>query len=110
MNNEVDQKAQEAKEAINNATTPEAVTTAQDSGVNNINETSVPSESAAKQGAKEAVAKAVDEKNAAIDSSNLTEEEKAALKQRLLKHKQLQIKQLIMQLPTLQLLKLKPMV
>ena len=83
LNNEVDQKAQEAKEAINNATTPEAVTTAQDSGVNNINETSVPSESAAKQGAKEAVAKAVDEKNAAIDSSNLTEEEKAALKQKV---------------------------
>ncbi|GFI19895.1 DUF1542 domain-containing protein [Lactobacillus johnsonii] len=83
LNNEVDQKAQEAKEAINNATTPEAVTTAQDSGVNNINETSVPSESAAKQAAKEAVAKAVDEKNAAIDSSNLTEEEKAALKQKV---------------------------
>ncbi len=81
LNNEVDQKAQEAKEAINNATTPEEVTTAQDSGVNNINETSVPSESAAKQAAKEAVAKAVDEKNAAIDSSNLTSEEKAALKQ-----------------------------
>ncbi|TGY31606.1 DUF1542 domain-containing protein, partial [Lactobacillus johnsonii] len=83
LNNEVDQKAQEAKEAINNATTPEEVTTAQDSGVNNINETSVPSESAAKQAAKEAVAKAVDEKNAAIDSSNLTEEEKAALKQKV---------------------------
>ncbi len=83
LNNEVDQKAQEAKEAINNATTPEAVTTAQDSGVNNINETSVPSESAAKQAAKEAVAKAVDEKNAAIDSSNLTEEEKEALKQKV---------------------------
>ncbi len=83
LNNEVDQKAQEAKEAINNATTPAAVTTAQDSGVNNINETSVPSESAAKQAAKEAVAKAVDEKNAAIDSSNLTEEEKEALKQKV---------------------------
>ncbi|WP_436340437.1 DUF1542 domain-containing protein [Lactobacillus johnsonii] len=83
LNNEVDQKAQEAKEAINNTTTPEVVTTAQDSGVNNINETSVPSESAAKQAAKEAVAKAVDEKNAAIDSSNLTEEEKAALKQKV---------------------------
>ena len=83
LNNEVDQKAQEAKEAINNATTPEAVTTAQDSGVNNINETSVPSESAAKEAAKKAVAKAADDKNAAIDSSNLTNEEKAALKQKV---------------------------
>ena len=81
LNNEVDQKATIAKEAINTATTPEAVTTAQDSGVKNINETSVPSDSAVKQAAKEAVAKAAKEKNAAIDSSNLTEEEKAALKQ-----------------------------
>ena len=46
-----------------------------------INETAVPTESAAKQAAKKAVAKAADEKNAAIDSSNLTDEEKAALKQ-----------------------------
>ncbi|MCC4399183.1 DUF1542 domain-containing protein [Limosilactobacillus reuteri] len=83
LNNEVDQKAQEAKEAINNAATPEAVTNAQESGVKNINDTSVPTESAAKQAAKEAVAKAVDEKNAAIDSSNLTAEEKAALKQKV---------------------------
>ena len=81
LNNEVDQKAQDAKEAINNATTPEAVTTAQENGIKNINDTSVPAESAAKQAAKKAVAKAADEKNAAIDSSNLTAEEKAALKQ-----------------------------
>ncbi len=81
LNNEVDQKAQDAKEAINNATTPEAVTTAQENGIKDINETSVPTESAAKQAAKEAVANAANEKNAAIDSSNLTAEEKAALKQ-----------------------------
>ena len=81
LNNEVDQKAQEAKEAINNATTPEAVTSAQESGVKNITDTSVPAESAAKQAAKEAVAKAADDKNAAIDASNLTDEEKATLKQ-----------------------------
>ncbi|WP_298493357.1 DUF1542 domain-containing protein, partial [uncultured Lactobacillus sp.] len=81
LNNEVDQKAQDAKEAINNAATPEAVTTAQDNGIKNINETSVPTESAAKQAAKEAIAKAADEKNSAIDSSNLTAEEKTALKQ-----------------------------
>ncbi|MCC4382296.1 DUF1542 domain-containing protein [Limosilactobacillus reuteri] len=81
LNNEVDQKVQEAKEAINNAATPEAVTNAQENGINNINETSVPTESAAKEAAKKAVAKAADEKNAAIDASNLTDEEKAALKQ-----------------------------
>ncbi|MRH31663.1 DUF1542 domain-containing protein [Limosilactobacillus reuteri] len=81
LNNEVDQKAQDAKEAINNATTPEAVTTAQENGIKNINDIDVPTESAAKQAAKEAVANAANEKNAAIDSSNLTAEEKAALKQ-----------------------------
>ncbi|MCC4328573.1 DUF1542 domain-containing protein [Limosilactobacillus reuteri] len=81
LNNEVDQKANTAKEAINAATTPEAVTTAQENGIKNINDIDVPTESAAKQAAKEAVTKAADEKNAAIDSSNLTDEEKAALKQ-----------------------------
>ncbi|WP_113898056.1 DUF1542 domain-containing protein [Limosilactobacillus reuteri] len=81
LNNEVDQKAQEAKEAINNATTPEAVTTAQENGIKNINDIDVPSESAAKEAAKKAVAEAADAKNTAIDSSNLTAEEKAALKQ-----------------------------
>ncbi|OYS69542.1 YSIRK signal domain/LPXTG anchor domain surface protein [Limosilactobacillus reuteri] len=83
LNNEVDQKANTAKEAINAATTPEAVTSAQDNGIKNINDTEVSSESTTKQAAKEAVAKAVDEKNAAIDSSNLTAEEKAALKQKV---------------------------
>ena len=83
LNNEVDQKANVAKEAINAATTPEAVNSAQESGVKDINDTSVPAESAAKQAAKEAVAKAADEKNAAIDASNLTDEEKAALKQKV---------------------------
>ncbi|WP_289461047.1 DUF1542 domain-containing protein, partial [Lactobacillus intestinalis] len=81
LNNEVDQKANVAKEAINNATTPETVTSAQENGIKNITDTSVPAESAAKQAAKEAVAKAADEKNAAIDASNLTDEEKATLKQ-----------------------------
>ncbi|WP_269153693.1 DUF1542 domain-containing protein, partial [Limosilactobacillus balticus] len=83
LNNEVDQKANTAKEAINAATTPEAVTSAQESGVKNINDTEVPAESAAKQAAKEAVAKAAEVKNNAIDSSNLTDEEKAALKQKV---------------------------
>ncbi|TGY55659.1 DUF1542 domain-containing protein, partial [Limosilactobacillus reuteri] len=81
LNNEVDQKANTAKEAINTSTTPEAVATAQENGIKNINDIDVPTESAAKQAAKEAVANAANEKNAAIDSSNLTAEEKAALKQ-----------------------------
>ena len=81
LNNEVDQKAQDAKEAINNATTPEAVTTAQDNGVKNINDTEVPTESTAKEEAKKAIAEAAEAKNNAIDSSNLTDEEKTALKQ-----------------------------
>ncbi|WLR80490.1 DUF1542 domain-containing protein [Limosilactobacillus reuteri] len=81
LNNEVDQKAQDAKEAINNATTPEAVTTAQDNGIKNITNTEVPTESTAKEAAKKAIAEAAEAKNNAIDSSNLTDEEKAALKQ-----------------------------
>ena len=81
LNNEVDQKAQDAKEAINNATTPEAVTTAQDNGIKNINDTEVPTESTAKEAAKKAIAEAAEAKNNAIDSSNLTDEEKTALKQ-----------------------------
>ncbi|QTQ39216.1 DUF1542 domain-containing protein [Lactobacillus taiwanensis] len=83
LNNEVDQKANTAKEAINTSTTPEAVATAQENGIKNINDIDVPTESAAKQAAKEAVANAANEKNAAIDSSNLTAEEKAALKQKV---------------------------
>ncbi|OXE59829.1 YSIRK signal domain/LPXTG anchor domain surface protein [Limosilactobacillus reuteri] len=81
LNNEVAQKAQDAKEAINDATTPETVTTAQENGVKNINDTEVPTESTAKEAAKKAMAEAAEAKNNAIDSSNLTDEEKAALKQ-----------------------------
>ncbi|MCH5385303.1 DUF1542 domain-containing protein [Limosilactobacillus reuteri] len=60
---------------------PEAVTTAQDNGIKNINDTEVPTESTAKEAAKKAIAEAAEAKNNAIDSSNLTDEEKAALKQ-----------------------------
>ncbi|WP_279036148.1 DUF1542 domain-containing protein, partial [Lactobacillus intestinalis] len=81
LNNEVDEKANTAKDAINNATTLEAVTTAQEDGIKNINNTEVPTESAAKEAAKKAVAEAAEAKNNAIDSSNLTDEEKSALKQ-----------------------------
>nr|WP_253284354.1 DUF1542 domain-containing protein [Limosilactobacillus reuteri] len=81
LNNEVDQKAQDAKDAVNNAITPEAVTTAQENGIKNITNTEVPTESTAKEVAKKAIAEAAEAKNNAIDSSNLTDEEKAALKQ-----------------------------
>ncbi|MBD5805603.1 DUF1542 domain-containing protein [Limosilactobacillus walteri] len=83
LNNEVDQKAQDAKEAIKTATTPEAVTSAQESGIKNIENTEVPTVSAVKEAAKKAVADAAAAKNNAIDSSNLTDEEKAALKQQV---------------------------
>ncbi len=83
LNNEVDQKAQDAKEAIDAATTPEAVTSAQESGIKNIENTEVPTVSAVKEAAKKAVADAAAAKNNAIDSSNLTDEEKAALKKKV---------------------------
>ena len=70
-----------ANAAIDSATTNEAVKTAQEAGVGNINRISVPAESAVKTTAKEAVAQAAKDKNAAIDASSLTDEEKAALKQ-----------------------------
>ena len=60
---------------------PEAVITAQEDGIKNINDTEVPAASAAKEAAKKAVAEAAEAKNNAIDSSNLTDEEKSALKQ-----------------------------
>ena len=81
LNNKVAQKAQDAKDAINAATTPEEVTSAQESGIKNITNTKVPTESAVKEAAKKAVADAAEAKNNAIDASNLTAEEKAALKQ-----------------------------
>ncbi|OYS81722.1 DUF1542 domain-containing protein, partial [Limosilactobacillus reuteri] len=70
-----------ADQAIDKATTNAAVTEAQTNGVNAINGIKVPTESTAKEAAKKAVADAATAKNNAIDSSNLTAEEKAALKQ-----------------------------
>ncbi|WP_267867161.1 DUF1542 domain-containing protein, partial [Limosilactobacillus reuteri] len=72
-----------ADQAIDKATTNAAVIEAQTNGVNAIDDIKVPTESAAKQAAKEAVADAATAKNNAIDSSNLTAEEKAALKQKV---------------------------
>ncbi|MCT3212736.1 DUF1542 domain-containing protein, partial [Limosilactobacillus reuteri] len=72
-----------ADQAIDNATTDAAVTEAQTNGVTTIDDIKVPTESAVKEAAKQAVADAATAKNNAIDSSNLTAEEKAALKQKV---------------------------
>lgn len=73
--------ATNADTAIDAATTPADVTTAQTAGVTSIANVQVPTESAAKTAAKQAVAAAAEAKNQAIDGANLTTEEKAALKQ-----------------------------
>ncbi|TGB08398.1 DUF1542 domain-containing protein, partial [Limosilactobacillus reuteri] len=66
-----------ADQAIDKATTNAAVTEAQTNGVNAINGIEVTT-STAKEAAKKVVAEAASAKNKAIDSSNLTAEEKAA--------------------------------
>ncbi|OOK85764.1 hypothetical protein B0B48_09965, partial [Lactobacillus gasseri] len=78
LKQEVSDAQKVANTAIDNATTDEAVYAAQEDGIKNIDSITVPTESPAKQAAKEAVAKVAEAKNAAIDASNLTEEEKAA--------------------------------
>ncbi|MCC4466353.1 DUF1542 domain-containing protein, partial [Limosilactobacillus reuteri] len=64
------------------ATTNAAVTEAQTNGVNAINGIEVTT-STVKEAAKKVVADAATAKNNAIDASNLTAEEKAALKQKV---------------------------
>ena len=81
LKQEVTQAQTAADTAIDSATTNADVTNAQTTGVDNIDKIQVPSESAVKEAAKDAIAKAAEEKNKAIDASNLTNEEKAALKQ-----------------------------
>lgn len=75
--------ADKAKAEITKATTNDAVIEAQNNGVTAIDGIKVPTESAAKEAAKKAVAEAATAKNNAIDASNLTDEEKAALKQKV---------------------------
>ncbi|OYS82961.1 DUF1542 domain-containing protein, partial [Limosilactobacillus reuteri] len=70
-----------ADQAIDKATTNAAGTESQTNGVNSINGIKVPTEATAKEAAKKSVAYAATAKNNAIDSSILTAEEKAALKQ-----------------------------
>ncbi|WP_141684683.1 DUF1542 domain-containing protein, partial [Limosilactobacillus reuteri] len=70
-------------QASDNETTEAAVSEAQTNGGTTIDDSKGPTESAVKEAAKQAVADAATAKNAAIDASNLTAEEKADLKQKV---------------------------
>ena len=70
-----------AKGKIDGATKDADVTTAKNTGVEKINNINVPTTSATKDAAKNAIDQAAKTKNDAIDASNLTAEEKDALKQ-----------------------------
>ncbi|MCC4478874.1 hypothetical protein LMB62_00005, partial [Limosilactobacillus reuteri] len=76
-----------AKAAIDAATKDTDVKTAQTDGEKAINNINVPDTSATKEAAKNAAKDAIDKaaktKDAAIDASNLTAEEKADLKKQV---------------------------
>ena len=73
--------ADSAKTAISSAKTVGDVASAKKTGVDNINNVNVPTTSATKSAAKAAIDQAAKTKDDAIDASNLTAEEKDALKQ-----------------------------
>ena len=73
-------EVQTAKDNIDAATKDADVTTAKNTGVEKINNINVPDTSATKEAAKNAIDQAAKTKNDAIDASNLTAEEKDALK------------------------------
>ena len=76
---EAQAKADEAKEAINNARTNDAVTQAKENGTTEV--TNVNPQPEAKTAAKKAIDDALEAKEAAIDANNdLTDEEKTAAK------------------------------
>ncbi|MQB95931.1 hypothetical protein DN440_09310 [Lactobacillus reuteri] len=81
--NQAQQLADDAIANINKATTNDAVKTAKDTGVETINNMNVPTTSATKDAAKNAIDQAATAKDAAIDKSNLTAEEKADLKKQV---------------------------
>ncbi|WP_191991120.1 DUF1542 domain-containing protein [Limosilactobacillus reuteri] len=72
-----------AKAAIDAAKKADDVTTAKNTGVGKINNINVPTTSATKDAAKNAIDQAAKAKNDAIDASNLTAEEKADLKKQV---------------------------
>ncbi|PEH05635.1 DUF1542 domain-containing protein, partial [Lactobacillus sp. UMNPBX4] len=73
-------EVQTAKGNIDAATKDADVTTAKNTGVGKINNITVPTTSATKDAAKDAIDQAAKTKDDAIDASNLTAEEKADLK------------------------------
>src|SRR5699024_6505276 len=73
-------EVQTAKDNIDAATKDADVTTAKNTGVGKINNMNVPTTSATKDDAKDAIDQAAKTKDDAIDASNLTAEEKDALK------------------------------
>ncbi|WP_278826039.1 DUF1542 domain-containing protein, partial [Lactobacillus gallinarum] len=80
VKDQANKAADNAKSAIKTAQDNDAVKQAQTKGVNNINGIKVPEDSQVKQDAKDAIDQAAKTKDAAIDASNLTAEEKADLK------------------------------
>jgi LPXTG-motif cell wall-anchored protein len=77
---QVSQAANIAKSAINNAQTEKEIEDAEATGLDKIEEITVPAESPVKAAAKNAVAKVADAKEHEIFSSGLSNEEKDALK------------------------------
>ena len=76
----INSEANNAKQNIANATTPEEVTTAQNNGVNEINGTNIPTTSKVKEDALNAIKTALDNKTKEInDSQNINAQEKADL-------------------------------
>ena len=79
--NDANSAANDAKDKIQSATTNDGATQAGQDGKTAIEAVTVPTDSDVKKNAKDAIDKAAKAKDAAIDASNLTAEEKDALKQ-----------------------------
>src|SRR5699024_11334351 len=73
-------EVQTAKDNMYATTKDSDITTAKNTGVGKINNMNVPTTSATKDDAKDAIDQAAKTKDDAIDASNLTAEEKDALK------------------------------
>src|SRR5699024_10724074 len=83
LTNDANTAANNAKANIKAAKTNDAVNTAKENGVEKINNVNVPATSATKDDAKNAIDQAAKTKDDAIDTSNLTAEEKADLKKKV---------------------------
>ncbi|WP_283598559.1 DUF1542 domain-containing protein, partial [Lactobacillus gallinarum] len=83
LKKQVSDEVTKAQAAIDAATKDADVTTAKNTGVGKINDVNVPTTSATKDAAKNAIDQAAKAKNDAIDKSNLTAEEKADLKKQV---------------------------